>query len=451
MHHQDKYRQSKINSILEHVQNFAYFETLILVLLYLGVGYLVDAQDICILHSQVSYMLILLSIITLFHGFENGLFALAILAVAIWLFYPIFEYQSFLVALMMTMIFSELHYFWTKKIKKAEIDANYRGLKLDELSKSFYALKISHDQLEKNYVVKPMSIRNSIDQILKEKATVDENTELSIDERTKEYYKNFMILLEKSFSVSKSLVIYKHSEDTKILSQKNALQVCSSTCNVKKIEDIFDNYLVDKAISRKQSVFISDEMGAPDLKNMNDTNFVVAIPSISDGEVISVLAVETMPFMAFNRENLTSITILLEYLSLSVVKENCLYLSNELDIIEDKEFRNEYIRLKRLYDKYSVESTVLVLKFDNELQTLKVQEKVSRMLRSLEYTTTLKNNGYYYIVNLFPLHDKSSAVGYINRLYNSLKNDKDKDFEHLSFNIKDSRVLNKYLKEDYSE
>jgi len=260
-----------------------------------------------------------------------------------------------------------------------------------------------------------------------------------------------MILLEKSFSVSKSLVIYKHSEDTKILSQKNALQVCSSTCNVKKIEDIFDNYLVDKAISRKQSVFISDEMGAPDLKNMNDTNFVVAIPSISDGEVISVLAVETMPFMAFNRENLTSITILLEYLSLSVVKENCLYLSNELDIIEDKEFRNEYIRLKRLYDKYSVESTVLVLKFDNELQTLKVQEKVSRMLRSLEYTTTLKNNGYYYIVNLFPLHDKSSAVGYINRLYNSLKNDKDKDFEHLSFNIKDSRVLNKYLKEDYSE
>jgi len=167
MHHQDKYRQSKINSILEHVQNFAYFETLILVLLYLGVGYLVDAQDICILHSQVSYMLILLSIITLFHGFENGLFALAILAVAIWLFYPIFEYQSFLVALMMTMIFSEFHYIWTKKIKKAEIDANYRGLKLDELSKSFYALKISHDQLEKNYVVKPMSIRNSIDQILK--------------------------------------------------------------------------------------------------------------------------------------------------------------------------------------------------------------------------------------------------------------------------------------------
>ncbi|MDQ7066885.1 MAG: hypothetical protein Q9M40_02155 [Sulfurimonas sp.] len=90
-----------------------------------------------------------------------------------WLLYPVFAYIEFLVALMMTLIFSEFHYYWGQKIKQAEIQANYRGAKLDELSKAFYTLKISHDQLEKNYVVKPMSIRNSIEYIINQKETID--------------------------------------------------------------------------------------------------------------------------------------------------------------------------------------------------------------------------------------------------------------------------------------
>jgi len=443
--------KNRLDTIVSKLEDFAYLETFTLVSLYLIVGYLIDPNDVCMLNAQISYMLILLSIITLFHGFENGLLALALLAAAIWFFYPIFEYTEFLVALMMTMIFSEFHYFWTKKIKKAELDSNYRGVKLDELSKSFYALKISHDQLEKNYVVKPMSIRNSISEIIQQKIKIDEDKTIDIDARTKEYYKNFMILLEKSFNVNKSLVIYKTLSNRNILSQENALQSCSSICNVKNLEDVFNNYLVDRAISRQQAVFISDEKGNPDLNSEDETKFIAAIPSVSNGEVISVLAIETMPFMAFNRENLTSIAILLEYLSLSVVKEDSLYLSDELDSIVDKDFRNEYIRLKRLYDKYDVESTTLVIKMDNELQTLKVEERVLKMLRSLEFTTTLHNEKHYYIINLFPLHDKSSAVGYVNRLISMLEDERDKNFEHLSFNMKESHVLNKYLKEDYSE
>ena len=444
-------QRSTIEKFLDKLQDFAYLETFVLVIIYLVIGATINSQDICMLNSQISYMLILLSIITLFHGFENGMFALGILAIAIWYFYPVFEYTEFLVALLMTMIFSEFHYFWTKKIKQAEIDSNYRKLKLDELSKSFYALKISHDQLEKNYVVKPMSIRNSIAEIVRQDEEIDRDENLDINERTKEYYKKFMILLEKSFSVNKSLIIYKASKDTRVLSKENALQSCSSTCEVKKLEDIFDNYLVDKAISRKQAVFISDEKGNPALNSTNETKFIAAIPSVHDDEVISVLAIEMMPFMAFNRENLTSIAILLEYLSFSVVKEDKINLSDELDSILDGDFRYECIRLKRLYDKYSVESTVLVMKLNNELQAHKLNNKVSKILRSLEFTTTQKYGENYYIINLFPLHDKSSAVGYINRLMSLLVDERDKEFEYLSFNMQESTILNKYLKEDYSE
>ena len=440
----------KWSSIVHTLQKYAYVETFVLVALFLGFGYLVNAQDVCMFGSSIPFMLILLSVITLFHGFENGLFALGLLALAIWLFYPVFNYTEFLVALMMTMIYSEFHYFWTKKIKQAEIDANYRGVKLSELSKSFYALKISHDQLEKNYIVKPMSIRNSIDEIMRKKQEVDAKA-INLNARSEEYYKNFMILLEKSFSVNKSLVIYKKSQEEGILSQENALQVCSSTCEPKPMEEIFDNYLVDQAISRKQPIFISDAQGDPSLAKRSETKFVAAIPAVRDGRVMAVLAIEMMPFMSFNRENLTSITILLEYLSIAIAKEDSLYHSDSLSMIEDDDFRNEYIRLEHLYKTYGVESSVLVMKIDNELQTVKVKSFVSKMLRSLELTTTLQRNGNYYIINLFPLHDKSSVVGYMNRLLGMLQDERDKKFEHLSFNMQDARVLEKYLKEDYSE
>ena len=91
------------------------------------------------------------------------------------------------------------------------------------------------------------------------------------------------------------------------------------------------------------------------------------------------------------------------------------------------------------------------MKLNNELQAHKLNNKVSKILRSLEFTTTQKYGENYYIINLFPLHDKSSAVGYINRLMSLLVDERDKEFEYLSFNMQESTILNKYLKEDYSE
>jgi len=444
-------KSDKSKKFLDRLHKFSYLETFILVIIYLIIGAVIDSKDVCMLHSQVSYMLILLSIVTLFHGFESGMLALSLLAIATLYFYPVFENQVFLVALMMTMIFGEFYYFWTKKIRKAEMDSNYQQLKLDELSKSFYALKISHDQLEKNYVVKPMSIRNSIAEIIKENKEIDGNEKLNVNKRTKAYYKQFMILLERSFNVNKSLVIYKLSDDDRVLSYENALQSCSGTCDVKRLEDVFDNYLVDKAISRKQAVFINDENGNSNLNTVNENKFIAAIPSVHDDEVISVLIIEMMPFMAFNRENLTSIAILLEYLSFSIIKKDELNLRDEVNGILDGDFRFEYIRLKRLYENYNVESTVLVMKLDNKLQAYKLNDIVRKILRSLEFTTIQQYGKSYYIINLFPLHGKSSAVGYINRLMSLLEDERDKKFEHLSFNMQESLILNKYLKEDYSE
>lgn len=438
-----------LENILKKIHDYAYLETLIITSLFLLTGYIINPDDICMLDGEVSYILILLAVITLFHGFENGVLTISIIAFVMWFFYPSFQYIEFLVALMMTMIFSEFHNYWTKKIKKAEVDSNYRGAKLDELSKAFYALKISHDQLEKNYVVKPMSIRNSIEYI------IDKNKEIDSDnlifDKNKEYYSSFIAMLAKSFNVLASMIVYKIEGTDGWFDIKTSDVVYGDETEKVALYKIFQDYLVDNAISRKTAIYISDEVGNPADMIDENSDFIAAIPSIQEEKVVSVLVIKRMPFMAFNRENLTSISILLDYFSIEIRNKNILAMKDELDILSSEVFRFEYSRLKILYEKYNVNSVVLVLRIDNELQATRIYEKIQKMLRSLDMVTILEQNELYYLTLMFPLHEKAAAEGYLNRLLNSLDEEKDKDFKYMTFDLAQTDLLNKYLREDYGK
>ncbi len=437
--------QSKQSILLEKLHEHAYLETIIIVLGYLSIGYVVNPDDICLINGQVSYILILLAVITLFHGFESGMITTGIIAFALWYAYPSFQYVEFLVTLMMTMIFSEFHYYWTKKIKQAELDSDYRGAKLDELSKAFYTLKISHDQLEKNYVIKPMSIRNSIETIVSKNKVIDENNDI-VDKR-KEYFGSFLLLLEKSFNVHGGIIIYEREGiSNKQFSPKTTDIVYGMGMNEIVLDDEFKDYLVNRVIDRKKPVFISDKDGEPTTLEDKNSNYIAVIPALEKNKVVGVLLIEKMPYMSFNRENLTSISILLEYFFAEVRKKNILYHSTEIDVIQDQDFKFEYTRLKYLNDEYGVSSIVLVLRIDNELQATRINNKIETMLRSLDMMTMTEKNNLFYISLLFPLQDEAAAIGFLNRLLSMLTEEKDKNLLDDSKSV----LLNKYINEDYS-
>ncbi|MEA2091804.1 MAG: PelD GGDEF domain-containing protein, partial [Campylobacterota bacterium] len=179
--------------------------------------------------------------------------------------------------------------------------------------------------------------------------------------------------------------------------------------------------------------------------------YIAAIPAMQENEVVSVLVIKRMPFMAFNRENLTSISILLEYFSIEIRNKNILSVHDEISIVPDEQFRFEYARLKHLFKKYKVDSILLVLRIDNELQATRIYEKIVKMLRSLDMVSMVEQNDLYYVTLLFPLHDKAAALGYLNRLLNSLNEEKDKEFNYMTFNLSQTELLNKYLREDYGK
>jgi len=432
--------------ILKYLHRYAYLESSLIVLLYLVVGYLLDPDDICILDSKIPFLLIILTVITLFHGFESGVLSLAIISLFMHFFYDSFPYVNFLVALMMTLLYGEFHYYWNQRIKKAEINSNYKGIKLDELSKAFYALKISHDQLEKNYVVKPMSIRNALDQIIANNKEILADT--TIEDKQAENYKRFMDLIQKSFHVNSGLILYRRGIEENDYFQEKLVNIVYGEYTEKvQMSSVFENYLVDKAIARKTPIYISDDEGEPSLDNELESRYIAAIPAIYDKRIITLLAIEKMPFMAFNRENLTSIAILLEFVTIELRKRELMPDLPELEFLEDKAFKIEVKRLHILYEKYSVNSIFLVLKMTNELQALRMNEKITLMLRSLDMSTYLEKNGKFYIAMLFPLHDKAATLGFLNRLKGSLI-EEDKEFLYMTFDFSQLDLFHDYFVTD---
>ena len=432
----------------EFIHKYAYVETFIIMLAYIAVGYLINKDDPCMLHYKVPYPLIILAVVTLFHGFENGIIAVTILSATIWISYETFQYIDFLIALLMTLVFSQFHYYWTSRIKEAEVDANFKAQKLSELSRAFYALKISHDQLEKNYVIKPMSIRNSIQHIIKTNEQIMEDD--TIRNKTHAYNENFIHLLEKSFSLSSGLIIYLNDESLeKEFTQEN-VAVIATTLQTPSVESLFDNHLIDKVLARKSPVYVSDDSGEPSVQTQDETKYLAAIPAMINGKIVSILVVEKMPFMFFNRENLTSITILHEYFTIETKKSYISKTVDGLEIIEDKDFKFEIARLSDLQKQFQVNSVILVLRVNNELQTARLYQKVEYMLRSLDMITLVKNGNFYYISILLPLHDKAAALGLLNRLKGMLTERKDKEFDYMTFSMEKLPLLSKYYREDYA-
>jgi len=440
-------KESTVDIIINKIKKYSYPETVVIVAIFLLVGYLTTPNDICLIEQKIPYLIVLLSILTLFHGFESGFIAIGIISAAMWFFYPQFPYINFLTLLMMVLIFSEFHHYWTKKIRELKIGDDYKASKLDELSKAFYSLKISHDQLEKNYVVKPMSIRSAIEQIIETNKHEDINDTNTIND---ERYKKFMSLLEKSFNTQSVLIIHKLNQvHDKSMTLQNSIITHSSTYVDYDEAEIFDEYLITKAIDYKKPIYISDEVGNPASKENQDSKFLAVIPSVYNNELVALLAIEKMPFMAFNKENLTSISILLDYITIEIYKNNILNDLDEFNIFEDDTFRYEYNRLSYLYKKYKVNSTILVIKINNEIQKIKIHEMIQKLSRSLDMVTCVKNKDVYNLVLLFPLNDKSVVIGFLNRLLYNIKNEKDKVFEYMTFDIKRNDLVLKYITDDY--
>ncbi|MEF3280069.1 MAG: hypothetical protein K6357_03790 [Elusimicrobiota bacterium] len=365
------------------------FELLLISFVFFSIGYISNKADPLLINSEINILLILICVITLFYGLFSGVIVMAVVGFGLYYFYKPFPYNYFVNNLFFMLIFSEFHFFWNRTIKKLEKQNKYTELKLGELTRNFYALKLSHDQLEKSYILKPNSLRNTLQQI--------KNLYLNNDSVS---YEELLTIISKNYGIKKaSLYLYKNGnyENVSSLGDKKTLNK--------------DSRVFKDAIETMSPSYLSK---FEDLK----LDYLCVIPSYDSNENLRMLLViEDMQFLQFNKDTIFSIWVILNYFSDFI---SHISLAEEMIRKYSQCPSNLLVEIKRLANirkKLELKSLILMIKVNKTGVSIDdIIFLISKNLRGMDIIC-YKNN---MIFILFPLVSYSNIQPVIEKIENQI-------------------------------
>lgn len=400
---------------------YPYFETIIILGAYLFIGYLFDPNDMLMLENKLSILTVVLVIITLFHGITSGLLAIFIVGFVFILGYTEFFYLKFLNQFVLVLIFGEFHYYWNRKIVRLETEGNFTRSKLGELSKAFYMLKISHDQIEESYVLKPISLRIAMGTI---KGYFKEGFH-------KKSFESFLLLLQKNFNLENAyLAQVSHGDHIEVVAQTHAKERLDT-----------DDLMLKNALENQTPIYVSSH------DKYNHSKYLAVLPIVSHKETLGVLVIEKMPFLSFNKDNLISVLILTTYLFNELHKIQMLHNIDTISAVFDDEFRFELYRYSKMSKKHGLVSNVLIFKSVDKLKIHCLNEQIEKMKRTLQPSQhfTVPSKEMEVIVLIFPLGGSSTVAGFVDRVFEYMDFDDDGVVKYTSFNVEDIDMIHAYI------
>ena len=372
-------------------------DTLAVNFLYLAVVFFINPDDPFFVKSDLNFFTIVLALVSLFHGFVAGIITMLIFLVISFVSYlHQFPIYHFLWYLALALIFSEAQYLWSNKITKLEKELDYLMEKIRNLRESLFILKISHDQIEKNYVLKPMSIRNALNEI-----------SIMIKEGNREVFKNFLLILSKYTGIeSANLYIKKEDEFIEVASIGDSVDL-----------DLEDQ-MVKEALEKRESAILS----IASLKDNTYSKYLAVVPSYDENHNLKgLLTVSEIPFGNLNKDNLLQINVFLIYLfgKLDIAKNYEDLLQKYINI--DMYLVREIDILITLYNKYGIESNVVVFYMDVDEFIGGVFIEIESKIRGFDYAVRYRFGDKELLIVLLPFTSDANVRGFIDRVRRDIK------------------------------
>jgi len=362
-------------------------------------NYIFDVKNLLYADSVLNIYLYAMTLISLFYGLIYGIAFYLLYFGSIYFYYHKVDIIAISHYFIFLTIFSEFMYYWNKKIKKLSEENDYLKRRIEELGSAYYLLKISHDELEKNYILKPYSIREMLREI---RHLAYENTEESV--------KLFLQLLKKLFHIEKAGLFLKENENFIL---KDYIG--------EKIEFQASDLLVKNAIEYQTMTYI----GALHDKK---SEFLAVIPIVSlDNNFQGIFIIKEMPFFSLTKDHLITISLFLTYFI------------NLLETIEDyKEFKNpflvkEILSLQKLSKKFKAENYLIIFYIKNELEMFTIQKR----LRGADISYPYKEK----LIVILPFTPLSGVLKFCDKI----KNETDVDYKLFNLSKEKFEEIRKYL------
>ena len=365
---------------------------------FILLGYIWNTQDPLFLTTQkhiLPYVFVIV-LLTLYYGLVAGIVSMLVFGLFLNFFYREFPYNTFFWYALLTFVLGEFHYFWQRKLNRYGEENSFLKEKIENLGRNFFMLKISHDQIEKNYVLKPLSIRSVLKEIRHMIINEDPNM-----------FKNFLMLISRFTNVDSGSLYIKKGD--------NFVEVAKIG---EGAELEMNDPLVEKAFEGKTAVYLS----VSQLSDSNRSKYLSVLPVTDiDGNINGIMLITKMPFLSLNRDNLLSISVFLTYLFDEI------FLSKSTGSLIKKYpqipayFIKELDRLIKLNRKYGIQSVIVVFYLKKEDFLESAFEQIEKNLRGLDLSARCSFGDKEKLPVVLPFTGDVNSIEFINRIKFLLK------------------------------
>ena len=302
--------------------------------------------------------------------------------------------QYFLGGLVTVMLCGEFSSVWLARARRAEGMQGYLDQRLDQLTRHYYLLRLSHDRLEQDLIGRPLALRDALQAL-------------------------------RRLPPGRAAELAGAAELLRLLAQYCQLEVAALHAVVEgrpldppvaRLGAEFalnrDDALLRHAMERNALTHLQVEMPVA----VAASDYIVIAPIAGgDGEAIGLLLVKQLPFFALHEDTLQTLNLLLRYYADGLLRQPLTAaVRSEIDCPDD--FAFELMRLAQIQRTTGMASVLVALEFRPPPGYEDLPLQVQRQQRALDVCWPLHGDTGSVLVTLMPLAAEGAAEGYIARI-----------------------------------
>lgn len=310
-----------------------------------------------------------------------------------------FPQEYFLGGLVLVLVAGQFADVWNARLARIRAANGYLDERLTSLTRSHYLLRLSHQRLEHELLVRPVTLSDLITE-LRPVTPVDAG---------------------------------------RLTQAETLLRMLSGSCEIEAgaIHAIVDGALVTDAaaaIGEPPALDAQDPLVRMALESgrlvhvrasdatLYRSQYLVACPlKPARGAPIGLLVVRSMPFFALNEENLQFLAVLAGYYADGVMRAAAIHPVRILRPTVPPDFALELVRMKRLHDQAGVDSSLLAMRFARGGDSQQAFEHVRRIRRSADVCWELETADHHLMLILLPMAGPAAVDGMLMRIESSIR------------------------------
>ncbi|MBN8237821.1 polysaccharide biosynthesis protein [Marinobacter hydrocarbonoclasticus] len=294
------------------------------------------------------------------------------------------------------LLAGEFRDYWERQLRRANAVNEYSLQRLEEFTRNFYLMKVSHDRLEQQLAGSSGSLREALRRLYGELSQTR-------SEGLNEESAALMLRVLARYGQLQTAAILAVEGNRNI--QPKALATVGDYEAVSESDPLIRYAMQERTLVSVQTEFRKH------LKKL-DTDLLVVIPLISStDDLVALCVVESIPFFSFQNRTLRLMAILAGHMADMLCQRDQTMAGSH----EWQSLCSQARRAARDAEAFGLPSVLLKLQV-NEQDLATLADRMTGLLRGLDVIAVNRANESPSVVLLMPLTDELGLAGYLHRL-----------------------------------